>query len=251
MVTTITQLDALLGGTRLDDAQALTLADVEDTGVLMEAAREVRDRRSGDIVTFSPKIFIPLTELCRDVCHYCTFAKTPGKVRAPYLAVDEAVDIARRGAEAGCTEALFTLGDQPERRYRVAREFLAQVGFDSTIDYLVHAARRVHQETGLLPHVNPGVMRHDELARLREVSVSAGIMLESAAQRLCEKGGPHYGSPDKEPAVRLATLQRAGELEVPFTTGIPRRESGRPGASASKRCWPSAISTNVSATSRR
>ena len=220
VVTTITQLDALLDSARLDDAQALTLADVEDTGALMEAAREVRDRRPGDIVTFSPKIFIPLTELCRDVCHYCTFAKTPGKVRAPYLAVDEAVDIARRGAEAGCTEALFTLGDQPERRYRVAREFLARMGFDSTIDYLVHAARRVHRETGLLPHVNPGVMRHDELVRLREVSVSAGIMLESAAQRLCEKGGPHHGSPDKEPAVRLATLQRAGELEVPFTTGI-------------------------------
>ena len=220
MVTMITQLDALMGGTCLGDAQALALADVEDTGALMEAAREVRDRRSGDIVTFSPKIFIPLTELCRDVCHYCTFAKTPGKVRAPYLTVDEAVDIARRGAEAGCTEALFTLGDQPERRYRVAREFLSRMGFESTIDYLVHAARRVHQETGLLPHVNPGVMRHDELARLREVAVSAGIMLESAAQRLCEKGGPHYGSPDKEPAVRLATLQRAGELEVPFTTGI-------------------------------
>ena len=220
MATMIKQLDALVSGERLDDAQALALADVEDTGALMEAACEVRNRRAGEVVTYSPKVFIPLTELCRDVCRYCTFAKTPGKVRAPYLTVDEAVDIARRGAEAGCTEALFTLGDQPERRYRSAREALARMGFDTTIDYLVHAAWRVHEETGLLPHVNPGVMRRDELARLREVSVSAGIMLESTARRLCERGGPHYGSPDKEPEVRLATLERAGELAVPFTTGI-------------------------------
>ena len=213
-------LNAVASGERLDEAQVLALAGVDDTGALMEAARGVRDCRSGDVVTYSRKIFIPLTELCRDVCHYCTFAKTPGNVRAPYLTVDEAIDIARRGAEAGCTEALFTLGDQPERRYRAAREALAEMGFESTIDYLVHAARRVHEETGLLPHVNPGVMRREELARLREVSVSAGIMLESTARRLCEKGGPHYGSPDKDPEVRLATLERAGELAVPFTTGI-------------------------------
>ncbi len=213
-------LDSVTSGHRLDENQALALAGFEDTDALMEAARDVRDRRSGDVVTFSPKIFIPLTELCRDVCRYCTFAKTPGNVRAPYLAVDEAVGIARRGAEAGCTEALFTLGDQPERRYRAAREALARMGFESTIDYLVHAARRVHEETGLLPHVNPGVMTEAELARLREVSVSAGIMLESTSRRLCEKGGPHYGSPDKNPAVRLATMERAGEVAVPFTTGI-------------------------------
>ena len=213
-------LDALANGERLDDAQAPAFAGIGDTGALMEAARAVRDRRSGALVTYSPKVFIPLTELCRDVCRYCTFAKTPGGVRAPYLTVDEAIGIARRGAAAGCTEALFTLGDQPERRYRAAREALAEMGFESTIDYLVHAARRVHEETGLLPHVNPGVMQHDELARLREVSVSAGIMLESTSRRLCEKGGPHYGSPDKDPAVRLATLERAGALAVPFTTGI-------------------------------
>ena len=213
-------LDSVTSGDRLDKDQALALAGFEDTGVLMEVARGVCDRRSGDVVTYSPKIFIPLTELCRDVCHYCTFAKTPGNVRAPYLAVDDAIDIARRGAEAGCTEALFTLGDQPERRYRAARDALARMGFESTIDYLVHAARRVHEETGLLPHVNPGVMTRGELARLREVSVSAGIMLESTSRRLLEKGGPHYGSPDKDPEVRLATLERAGELAVPFTTGI-------------------------------
>ena len=213
-------LDALANGERLDDAQAPAFAGIGDTGALMEAARAVRDRRSGGLVTYSPKVFIPLTELCRDVCRYCTFAKTPGGVRAPYLTVDEAIGIARRGAAAGCTEALFTLGDQPERRYRAAREALAGMGFESTIDYLVQAARRVHEETGLLPHVNPGVMRRDELARLREVSVSAGIMLESTSRRLCGKGGPHYGSPDKDPAVRLATLEHAGELAVPFTTGI-------------------------------
>ena len=213
-------LHSVTDGRRLHEAQALALAGFEDTDALMEAARGVRDRRSGDVVTWSPKVFIPLTELCRDVCRYCTFAKTPGNVRAPYLTVDEAVGIARRGAEAGCTEALFTLGDQPERRYRTAREALARMGFASTIDYLIHAARRVHEETGLLPHVNPGVMTRDELARLREVSVSAGIMLESVSRRLCEKGGPHYGSPDKDPEVRLATLARAGELAVPFTTGI-------------------------------
>ena len=213
-------LDSVTSGHRLDENQALALAAFEDTNALMEAARGVRDCRSGDVVTYSPKIFIPLTELCRDVCRYCTFAKTPGNVRAPYLTVDEAVDVARRGAEAGCTEALFTLGDQPERRYRAAREALDRMGFESTIDYLVHAARRVHEETGLLPHVNPGVMTREELARLREVSVSAGIMLESISHRLCEKGGPHYGSPDKDPGVRLETMERAGELAVPFTTGI-------------------------------
>ena len=213
-------LDSAASGDRLDEDQALALAGFEDAGALMAIARDLRDRRSGDVVTYSPKVFIPLTELCRDVCRYCTFAKTPGNVRAPYLTVDEAIDIARRGAEAGCTEALFTLGDQPERRYRTAREALARMGFESTIDYLVHAARRVHEETGLLPHVNPGVMQREELARLREVSVSAGIMLESTSRRLLEKGGPHYGSPDKDPEVRLATLERAGELAVPFTTGI-------------------------------
>ena len=223
LTTTMTMnsiLDAAASGARLGAAQALALCDVDDLGPLMEAARGVRDRRSGDVVTFSPKVFIPLTELCRDVCHYCAFAKTPGNVASPYLSVDEAVDIARRGAEAGCTEALFTLGDQPELRYRAAREALAAMGFGTTIDYLVHAARRVHEETGLLAHVNPGVMSREELARLREVSVSAGIMLESTSRRLGEKGGPHYGSPDKDPRVRLATLERAGELAVPFTTGI-------------------------------
>ena len=208
-------LRAAARGARLDRAQAFALAAVDDPGPLMEAAREVRDRRSGDVVTFSPKVFIPLTELCRDVCHYCTFAKTPGNVRAPYLSVDDAVEIARRGADSGCTEALFTLGDQPERRYRAAREALTGMGFGSTIDYLVHAARRVHEETGLLAHVNPGVMSRDELVRLREVSVSAGIMLESTALRLCDKGGPHYGSPDKDPRIRLATLQASLRCRSP------------------------------------
>ncbi len=187
---------------------------------LMEAACEIRARRSGDIIRYSPKVFIPLTRLCRDVCHYCTFAKSPSKLQAPYLSLEEVIDIARRGAQAGCTEALFTLGDRPELRYRAAREALAKMGFASTIDYLVHAARRVHEESGLLPHVNPGLMNDDELVRLREVCVSAGLMLESTSMRLCEKGGPHYGSPDKDPARRLDVLERAGRIALPFTTGI-------------------------------
>lgn len=188
--------------------------------LLMEAACELRARRSGDAVSYSPKVFIPLTRLCRDVCHYCTFAKTPSRLRAPYLSLEEVIDIARRGVGAGCTEALFTLGDRPELRYRAAREALAEMGFASTIDYLVHAARRVHEESGLLPHVNPGLMSDEELARLREVCVSAGLMLESTSTRLCEKGGPHHGSPDKHPARRLDVLERAGRMALPFTTGI-------------------------------
>ncbi len=192
----------------------------EALSLLMEAACELRTRRSGDRIRYSPKVFLPLTRLCRDVCHYCTFAATPSKLHAPYLPLEEAIDIARQGARVGCTEALFTLGDRPELRYRAAREALEKMGFDSTIDYLVHAARRVHEESGLLPHVNPGLMDDEALARLREVCVSAGLMLESSSTRLCEKGGPHYGSPDKHPARRLDVLERAGRMALPFTTGI-------------------------------
>ncbi|MBF2758759.1 MAG: 5-amino-6-(D-ribitylamino)uracil--L-tyrosine 4-hydroxyphenyl transferase CofH [Ectothiorhodospiraceae bacterium AqS1] len=191
-----------------------------DLSRLMEAACELRTRRSGDAIRYSPKVFIPLTRLCRDVCHYCTFATTPSKLDSPYLSLDAAIDIARRGARAGCTEALFTLGDRPELRYRAARKALTEMGFSSTIDYLVHAAKRVHEESGLLPHVNPGLMSDEELARLRRVCVSAGLMLESTSRRLCEKGGPHYGSPDKDPARRLDVLERAGRIGLPFTTGI-------------------------------
>src|SRR5690606_17677994 len=150
----------------------------------------------------------------------CTFAKAPRDLGAPYLSEDEAIAIAEAGARAGCHEALFTLGDQPERRYRVARAALAALGHDSTISYLAQVARRVHEATGLLPHVNPGVMSLADLELLRPVSVSAGLMLESVAERLCARGGPHHGCPDKQPRVRLETIAAAGEMAVPFTTGI-------------------------------
>ena len=171
-------------------------------------------------MTYSRKVFIPLTQLCRDVCHYCTFAKAPRAARAPYLAPDEVLAIARAGAAAGCTEALFTLGDKPELRYRAAREALAALGHETTLGYLHAMAALVLRETGLLPHLNPGVMSRAEIAALREVSASQGIMLESASERLCAPGFVHHGSPDKHPAVRLETLRLAGELRVPFTTGI-------------------------------
>jgi FO synthase len=200
--------------------QALALADVTDTRALSEIAAGLRDRGFNNIVTYSRKVFIPLTHLCRDVCHYCTFAQVPRKLKAPYMSVDEVLEIARNGAAAGCKEALFTLGEKPELRYKAARDALAEMGFDSTLDYLEHVAQRVFEETGLLPHLNPGTMSTEELARLRRISPSMGIMLESTSDRLCEKGMPHYGSPDKVPAVRLQTLADAGAVKVPFTTGI-------------------------------
>jgi FO synthase len=203
-----------------DRELALALVDVDDTAALAGLAAVVRDRGFGNLVTYSRKVFIPLTHLCRDVCHYCTFAQVPRKVKAPYLTVDEVLEIARHGAALGCKEALFTLGEKPELRYKAAREALDAMGFESTLDYLHHVATRVLEETGLLPHLNPGTMTAAELERLRPVSPSMGIMLESLSDRLCEKGMPHYGSPDKVPAVRLATLDLAGAARVPFTTGI-------------------------------
>jgi FO synthase len=199
---------------RRRDAFALVEAPVDE---VCAAARELRTRR---VVTYSPKVFIPLTKLCRDVCHYCTFARPPGRGQQAYLREDEVLAIARAGAAAGCHEALFTLGDKPELRYRAAREELALLGCSTTLEYLARCAKLVLEETGLLPHLNPGVMTRDELARLRKVSVSQGIMLETASERLSRRGGPHFGSPDKLPAARLATIDAAGAERVPFTTGI-------------------------------
>jgi len=172
------------------------------------------------VITYSPKVFIPLTKLCRDVCHYCTFAKPPRRGERAYMRADEVLEVARAGAEAGCHEALFTLGDKPERRYRAAREELAELGCETTIEYLARMCELVLAETGLLPHVNPGVMTREELALLRTVSASQGIMLETASARLSARGGPHFGSPDKLPERRLETIRLAGELAIPFTTGI-------------------------------
>jgi FO synthase len=187
---------------------------------LCAQAREIRRRAHGRLVTYSPKVFIPLTTLCRDVCGYCTFAHPPRRGQRVYLELEQVVELARRGAAAGCREALFTLGDKPEQRYRVARDELAEMGFATTLEYLEHAARTVLEETGLLPHLNPGLLDRDDLARLRTVAPSMGIMLETTATRLGEKGGPHWGAPDKDPARRLETLELAGELAVPFTSGI-------------------------------
>jgi FO synthase len=181
---------------------------------------EARRLRSSRIVTYSPKVFVPLTTLCRDVCGYCTFARPPRRGERAYLRDDEVVDIARAGAAAGCREALFTLGDKPELRYKVAREELRALGCETTLEYLAGCAKLVIDETGLLPHLNPGVMSRAELDALRPVSASMGIMLETTAERLAEKGGPHWASPDKIPARRLETLRLAGELAIPFTSGI-------------------------------
>jgi FO synthase len=183
---------------------------------LTAAARVVRDGVHGRRVTYSPKVFIPLTMLCRDRCGYCTFAKAPARVTAPYLLPEEVLAIARAGRDAGCHEALFTLGERPELRYPVARDWLAAQGYASTVDYLAAMCRLVLEETGLLPHANAGALYPEELATLRGVSASQGMMLESLAEGLAA----HRGAPDKEPVRRLATLDAAGELAIPFTTGI-------------------------------
>src|SRR6476659_2333030 len=186
----------------------------------MAEARAVRGRARGRLVTYSPKVFIPLTKLCRDVCHYCTFARPPRRGERAYMTIDEVLEVARAGEAAGCREALFTLGDKPELRYRAARHELAAMGYESTLDYLAAAAAAVLEETSLLPHLNPGVLPRDRFATLKRVSASMGLMLETTSERLSERGGPHFGSPDKLPAARLETLRYAGEVRVPFTTGI-------------------------------
>ena len=209
-----------VGSERPDRGEALALAEVSDLDALQAAAVSLRDQGHGRLISYSRKVFIPLTQLCRDVCHYCTFAHPPRKGQRAFMTPDEILAVARAGAETGCKEALFTLGDKPELRYRVAREELAELGHETTLSYLRAMALLVFEETGLLPHLNPGVMEEVDLASLREVSVSQGIMLESISPRLMEKGACHHGSPDKDPDTRLATIAAAGRLAVPFTTGI-------------------------------
>jgi len=194
--------------------------EVAPAAALTEAAEALTLEGFGRVVTYSRKVFIPLTRLCRDVCHYCTFAQAPGRLPAPFLAPEQVLEIARAGAAAGCKEALFTLGDKPELRYAAARRALEELGFATTLEYLRHCAERVLRETGLLPHLNPGVMTADDLRALRPVAVSMGLMLESASERLTLRGQPHFGSPDKHPALRLASLAAAGELSIPCTTGL-------------------------------
>ena len=213
-------LDDFSADRRLSRDEAFSLLDQTPRGELMLAAATRRDLAHGAVVTYSRKVFIPLTQLCRDVCHYCTFARPPRHNETAYLSLEQAVAIARQGAAADCKEALFTLGDKPELRYRTAREGLARLGHRTTLSYLVEAAQVVFEETGLFPHVNPGLLSATDITALKKVSVSQGIMLESAADRLCERGGPHHGSPDKKPAMRIETIRLAGEAGVPFTTGI-------------------------------
>lgn len=188
--------------------------------ILMQQAEALTLEGHGPVVTYSRKVFIPLTQLCRDVCHYCTFAQRPAALSAPFLSLDQVEEIARAGAAAGCREALFTLGDQPELRYRAAREWLADNGYRTTLEYLAAAARRVLDTTDLLPHFNPGLMSASDFVVLRPLAPSMGLMLESLSDRLCKPGMPHHGSPDKQPAARLEVLRLAGESAVPFTTGL-------------------------------
>lgn len=201
-----------------DTAAALALFD--DTQALVATAAALRDRVHGNLISYSRKVFIPLTHLCRDVCHYCTFAKVPKQIPKPFMSVEEVLQVARRGVELGCQEALLTLGEKPELRYRTARVALAELGFKTTLEYVAHVAQAIVEETGLLPHINAGCMDAAEIAMLRKYSASMGIMLESSSDRLGEKGMPHHGSPDKIPARRLETIALAGEAKVPFTSGI-------------------------------
>jgi FO synthase len=212
----------------LDPAEAATLLQArgEPLSELLGYAARARDaglEREGraGVITYSRKVFIPLTRLCRDRCGYCTFATVPGRVASPYLSPDEVIEIAARGAALGCKEALFTLGDRPEDRWRQAREWLDAHGYDDTLSYVRAMAIAVLEQTGLLPHLNPGVLSWQEFQRLKPVAASMGMMLETTARRLfTERGGPHFGSPDKDPAVRLRVLEDAGRSSVPFTTGI-------------------------------
>lgn len=207
-------------GPRLSRVGALELAQRVALTDLLDAASNLRDKIKGRTVTYSRKVFIPLTYLCRDYCGYCTFRRDPSEERAAYLSPAEVLAIGEAGSRAGCKEALFTLGDQPERVFPEARAFLKQHGFERTIDYLVAMSEMILEKTGLLPHSNPGLMDESDMARLKQSNASLGLMLESVSKRLLRTGQAHWKAPDKVPELRLRTLESAGKLRIPFTTGI-------------------------------
>ena len=207
-------------GSRLSREDALAVMDEAPSAPLLDAAAALRDRCKGRSVSYSRKVFIPLTHLCRDYCGYCTFRADPQAGVNPFMTPDEVLEVAEAGRRAGCKEALFSLGDQPERVFPEAKAFLKQLGFDRTLEYLAAMSELVLSETGLLPHSNPGLMGLDDLRRLRESNVSVGLMLESASPRLLRPGGAHWKAPDKVPSLRLRTIAHAGELSMAFTTGM-------------------------------
>ncbi|MBI2347651.1 MAG: 7,8-didemethyl-8-hydroxy-5-deazariboflavin synthase CofG [Deltaproteobacteria bacterium] len=215
-------LKSCLGGKILarSEALALSAAGGEELAALLSSASELRDRHKGKTVTFSPKLFIPLTNLCRDFCGYCTFRRAPDEAGARTMTQDEVRRVVLQGQDLGCTEVLFSLGDRPEAIYPEMREFLSQIGLSRTLDYLYEACKMVLEESGLLPHSNPGLMGKRDLARLKQVNVSLGLMLENLSERLLLPSGPHFNAPDKKPALRLKTIEEAGRLRIPFTTGI-------------------------------
>ena len=217
--TIVSQLDILnrLSG---DSLSVEAIAKIPMSAELVEHAYRVKKELYGNIISYSPKVFIPLTFLCRDVCHYCTFAKTPKKIDSPYLSSNKIMDLSISGETQGCKEALFTLGEKPELRYKAAREFLSNHNYGSTIDYLFKHAKDVFQDTDLIPHINAGNLSIEELIKFKDISGSVGLMLESSSYRLTEKGMPHYGSPDKLPSARMETLINAGVTKIPFTTGV-------------------------------
>ncbi len=205
---------------RLTREEALHLAAQSPPAELLSAATELRSQGKGTVITFSKKVFIPLTTLCRDYCSYCTFRKDPGQPGAHFMTPDEVLTLAERARGAGCKEALFSLGDQPEKIFPEAREFLRTQGYSRTLEYLAAMCEVVLEKTGLLPHANPGVMDRPALERLKDSNASVGLMLENVSPRLMRDGLPHFKAPDKVPALRLRTNQEAGKLSFAFTTGI-------------------------------
>jgi len=215
-----TALERGLEGRGLSREDALSLMEEAPLDALLETASAIRDRFKGRSVSYSRKVFIPLTHLCRDYCGYCTFRSDPKPGIEAYMLPDEVLAVAEAGRRAGCKEALFSLGDQPERVFPEAKQALKKLGFERTLEYLAAMCELVLEKTGLLPHSNPGVMGADDLRRLRETNVSVGLMLESASPRLLRVGGAHWKAPDKVPALRLRTIENAGQLSMAFTTGI-------------------------------